>query len=147
MNYNILIIAPIIGIIAILFGLYKASYVGKQEAGDERMKEISGYIHEGAMAFLQREYKALVVFVAVLAIVLFFAINWQTAVCFIVGAIFSVLAGYIGMNTATKANVRTAQAAHTHGMGKALDIAFSGGAVMGLVVVGLGIVGLSLIHI
>ena len=147
MNYNILIIAPIIGIIAILFGLYKASYVGKQDAGNERMKEISGYIHEGAMAFLQREYKALVVFVVVLAIVLFFAINWQTAVCFIVGAIFSVLAGYIGMNTATKANVRTAQAAHTHGMSKALDIAFSGGAVMGLVVVGLGIVGISLFYL
>ncbi|CAC9934099.1 V-type H(+)-translocating pyrophosphatase [Aedoeadaptatus nemausensis] len=147
MNYNILIIAPIIGIIAILFGLYKASYVGKQDAGNERMKEISGYIHEGAMAFLQREYKALVVFVVVLAAVLFFAINWQTAVCFIVGAIFSVLAGYIGMNTATKANVRTAQAAHTHGMAKALDIAFSGGAVMGLVVVGLGIVGISLFYL
>lgn len=147
MNYNILIIAPIVGIIAILFGLYKASYVGKQDAGNERMKEISGYIHEGAMAFLQREYKALVVFVVVLAAVLFFAINWQTAVCFIVGAIFSVLAGYIGMNTATKANVRTAQAAHTHGMAKALDIAFSGGAVMGLVVVGLGIVGISLFYL
>lgn len=147
MNYNILIIAPIVGIIAILFGLYKVNYVAKQDVGSERMKEISGYIHEGAMAFLQREYKALVVFVIVLAAVLFFAINWQTAVCFVVGAFFSVCAGYIGMNTATKANVRTAQAAHTHGMGKALDIAFSGGAVMGLVVVGLGIVGISLFYL
>ncbi|MDD7363788.1 MAG: sodium-translocating pyrophosphatase [Peptoniphilus sp.] len=147
MDFNILIIAPIVGIIAILFALYKVSFVSKQDAGSERMKEISGYIHEGAMAFLQREYKALIVFVIVLALVLFFAINWQTAVCFIVGACFSVIAGYIGMNTATKANVRTAQAAHTHGMGKALDIAFSGGSVMGLVVVGLGIVGISLFYL
>ena len=147
MDFNILLIAPVVGVIAILFGLYKSSYVGKQEAGDERMKEISGYIHEGAMAFLQREYKALVVFVIALAVVLFFAINWQTAVCFIVGAIFSVLAGYVGMNTATKANVRTANAAHTSGMAKALDIAFSGGAVMGLIVVGLGILGISLFYL
>ena len=147
MDFNILLIASVVGVIAILFGLYKSSYVGKQEAGDERMKEISGYIHEGAMAFLQREYKALVVFVIALAVVLFFAINWQTAVCFIVGAIFSVLAGYVGMNTATKANVRTANAAHTSGMAKALDIAFSGGAVMGLIVVGLGILGISLFYL
>ena len=147
MDYNILFIAPVIGVIAILFGLMKSSYVGKQDPGNERMKEISGYIHEGAMAFLQREYKALVVFVVVLAAVLFFAIDWRTAVCFVVGAAFSVAAGYIGMNTATKANVRTAQAAHTHGMGKALDIAFSGGAVMGLVVVGLGIFGISAFYL
>lgn len=112
MDINILFIAPIVGIIAILFGLMKSSYVGKQDPGNDRMKEISGYIHEGAMAFLQREYKALVVFVVVLAAVLTFAIGWRTAICFIVGAIFSVTAGYIGMNTATKANVRTANAAH-----------------------------------
>ncbi len=147
MDYNILFIAPVIGVIAILFGLMKSSYVGKQDPGNERMKEISGYIHEGAMAFLQREYKALVVFVVVLAAVLFIAIDWRTAVCFVVGAAFSVAAGYIGMNTATKANVRTAQAAHAHGMGKALDIAFSGGAVMGLVVVGLGILGISVFYL
>ena len=147
MDYNILFIAPVIGVIAILFGLMKSSYVGKQDPGNERMKEISGYIHEGAMAFLQREYKALVVFVVVLAAILLFAIDWRTAVCFIVGAAFSVAAGYIGMNTATKANVRTAQAAHSHGMGRALDIAFSGGAVMGLVVVGLGILGISVFYL
>ena len=143
---NILIIAPIVGILAVLFGLYKASYVSKQEAGNERMTEIANYIHEGAMAFLMREYKALAIFVVVLFLVLFVAIGWETAVCFLVGAIFSVLAGYVGMNTATKANVRTANAAHKHGMGKALDIAFSGGAVMGLVVVGLGILGVSVFY-
>ena len=147
MDINILFIAPIVGIIAILFGLMKSSYVGKQDPGNDRMKEISGYIHEGAMAFLQREYKALVVFVVVLAAVLTFAIGWRTAVCFIVGAIFSVTAGYIGMNTATKANVRTANAAHKSGMAAALDIAFSGGAVMGLVVVGLGILGISVFYL
>lgn len=140
---NVLYVAPIVGILAILFGLYKASYVAKQDAGNERMQEIAGYIHEGAMAFLMREYKALVVFVVALAIILFFANGWQTAICFIVGALFSVSAGYAGMDTATKANVRTASAAEKHGMGKALDIAFSGGAVMGLVVVGLGILGIS----
>ena len=147
MDINILFIAPIIGIIAILFGLMKSSYVGKQDPGNDRMKEISGYIHEGAMAFLQREYKALVVFVVALAIVLTIAIGWRTAVCFIVGAIFSVTAGYIGMSTATKANVRTANAAHKKGMAAALDIAFSGGAVMGLVVVGLGILGISVFYL
>lgn len=147
MDINILFIAPIVGIIAILFGLMKSSYVGKQDPGNDRMKEISGYIHEGAMAFLQREYKALVVFVVVLAAVLTFAIGWRTAICFIVGAIFSVTAGYIGMNTATKANVRTANAAHKKGMAAALDIAFSGGAVMGLVVVGLGILGISVFYL
>lgn len=147
MDINILFIAPIVGIIAILFGLMKSSYVGKQDPGNDRMKEISGYIHEGAMAFLQREYKALVVFVVVLAVVLTLAIGWRTAICFIVGAIFSVTAGYIGMNTATKANVRTANAAHKKGMAAALDIAFSGGAVMGLVVVGLGILGISVFYL
>ena len=147
MDINILFIAPIVGIIAILFGLMKSSYVGKQDPGNDRMKEISGYIHEGAMAFLQREYKALVVFVVALAIVLTIAIGWRTAVCFIVGAIFSVTAGYIGMSTATKANVRTANAAHKKGMAAALDIAFSGGAVMGLVVVGLGILGISVFYL
>ena len=147
MDINILFIAPIVGIIAILFGLMKSSYVGKQDPGNDRMKEISGYIHEGAMAFLQREYKALVVFVVVLAAVLTFAIGWRTAICFIVGAIFSVTAGYIGMNTATKANVRTANAAHKKGMAAALDVAFSGGAVMGLVVVGLGILGISVFYL
>ncbi|MCD1147385.1 sodium-translocating pyrophosphatase [Peptoniphilus sp. KCTC 25270] len=143
---NISIIASIVGVLAILFGLYKYSYIAKQDSGNERMTEISGYIHEGAMAFLTREYKALVVFVIVLAVILFAAIGWQTAVCFVVGACFSVCAGYVGMQTATKANVRTANAAYKSGMGKALDIAFSGGAVMGLFVVGLGIIGISIFY-
>ena len=109
------------------------------------MKEISDHIHEGALAFLTSEYKILVIFVAVLFVVLGFAISWLTAVCFLIGAVFSVLAGFFGMEVATRANVRTANAAKESGMNKALSIAFSGGAVMGMSVVGLGLLGIGLI--
>ena len=143
---NILIIAPIVGVVALLFAFAKAKFVVSQDAGNDRMKEIASYIEDGAMAFLKREYKALTVFVIVLAIILAVGINIQTAVCFIFGAIFSVLAGYAGMKVATKANVRTANAAMKSGLGKALDVAFSGGVVMGMCVVGLGIIGISLAY-
>ena len=115
----------------------------KAEAGNELMQEISGHIHEGAMAFLYREYKALAVFILVVAIIIGIFLAPMTAVCFIAGAVFSILAGYCGMNVATKANVRTTAAAE-HGMPQALQIAFSGGSVMGLGVVGLGITGVAL---
>ena len=111
------------------------------------MKEIAGAIAEGAKAFLFAEYKILIIFVAVLFLILGFGINWLTAVCFIIGALLSTLAGYVGMTVATKANVRTANAAKESGMNKALSIAFSGGAVMGLCVVGFGILGLGIILI
>ena len=141
---NMLYLAPIVGVLALLFAAYKASFVSRQDAGNERMKEISSYISEGAMAFLTREYKALVVFVIVLAIILAVGLkSIPTAICFIVGAIFSVAAGYVGMKVATKANVRTTNAAWKGGLGKALDVAFSGGVVMGMCVVGLGIIGIS----
>ena len=143
---NILIVAPIVGVVALLFALAKAKFVVKQNAGNDRMKEIASHIEEGAMAFLRREYKALVIFVIVLAVILAVGINVKTAGCFIVGALFSVIAGYVGMKVATKANVRTSNAAMESGMGKALDIAFSGGAVMGMSVVGLGIFGISLAY-
>ena len=143
---DILLIAPIVGLIALVFAFVKASFVTKQAPGNERMVEISGHIHDGAMAFLKREYRALIVFVVVLFAVLGLGISWSTAICFLVGALFSVTAGYVGMTVATKANVRTANAAHESGMGKALDIAFSGGSVMGLCVVGLGIVGISILY-
>ena len=143
---DILLIAPIVGLIALVFAFVKASFVTKQTAGNERMVEISGHIHDGAMAFLKREYRALIVFVVVLFAVLGLGISWSTAIRFLVGALFSVTAGYVGMTVATKANVRTANAAHESGMGKALDIAFSGGSVMGLCVVGLGIVGISILY-
>ena len=141
---NMLYLAPIVGVLALLFAAYKASFVSRQDAGNERMKEISSYISEGAMAFLTREYKALVVFVVVLAIILAVGLkSIPTAICFVVGAIFSVAAGYVGMKVATKANVRTTNAAWKGGLGKALDVAFSGGVVMGMCVVGLGIIGIS----
>lgn len=141
---NLLLLAPCAGVLALLFAAYKASFVSKQDPGNERMKEISSYISEGAMAFLTREYKALVVFVIVLALVLAVGLkSIPTAICFVFGALFSVAAGFVGMKVATKANVRTANAAKTHGLGKALDIAFSGGAVMGMCVVGLGIIGIT----
>lgn len=139
---SLLIIAPIIGVVALLYAFYKAATISKVSAGTDRMKEISSYIHEGAMAFLTREYKTLFIFAIVLFVILGFGINWQTAICFAVGAIFSALAGFFGMTVATKANVRTANAAKESGMNKALNIAFSGGAVMGMVVVGLGLLGL-----
>ncbi len=137
-----IIIAPIVGVLALLFAFYKASSINKVDPGNERMKEISSYIHEGAMAFLAREYKSVGIFAIILFIVLGLAINWGTALAYAIGSGFSVLAGYFGMTVATKANVRTANAAKESGMNKALDVAFSGGSVMGMVVVGLGLFGL-----
>ena len=140
--------APILGICALLFAFYLTKKVGRQDAGTDRMKEIAAFIHEGARAFLTAEYKILVVFVAVLFVLIGIGIgNWVTAVCFLVGALFSTAAGYIGMNVATKANVRTAAAAKDSGMNKALSIAFSGGAVMGMCVVGFGLFGAGVVYI
>ena len=112
------------------------------------MKEIAGAIAEGARAFLMSEYKVLLVFVIVMFVVIGIGLsNWLTAVCFLVGSIFSVLAGYLGMGAATKANVRTTSAAMNSGMNAALSVAFSGGSVMGLAVVGLGLFGISIIYV
>ena len=148
MNYlQLAYAAPVLAICALVFAFYLIGKVGKQDAGTDRMKEIADYIHEGARAFLMAEYKILVVFVVVLFLLIGFGIgNWVTAVCFLVGAVFSTVAGYIGMNIATKANVRTAAAAKDSGMNKALSVAFSGGAVMGMCVVGFGLLGASLIY-
>ena len=141
---NVLLVAAGIGVLALIFAFYKASFINSQEVGNDRMKEISSHIQDGAMAFLTREYKVLVVFVIVLAIILAVGLkSIPTAICFVCGAICSVLAGFVGMKVATRANVRTANAAWKSGLGKALDIAFSGGTVMGMCVVGLGILGIS----
>ncbi|MCT4563852.1 MAG: sodium-translocating pyrophosphatase [Maledivibacter sp.] len=140
MNYAVL--APVVGIIALVFAFVLTSKINKVEVGTERMKEISSYIQEGAMAFLTREYRTLVIFAAILFVVIGVGLkSWLTAVCFLIGALFSACAGFIGMRVATKANVRTANAAKEGGMNKALSIAFSGGAVMGMAVVGLGLLG------
>ena len=138
------IVAPVVGACALVVALILAKWIGKQSAGNDRMKEISGFIHEGAMAFLGREYRTMIVVVVVLTVILGFALSWITAVLYIFGAAFSVLAGYFGMQVATKGNVRTAAAAESGGMNKALKVAFRSGAVMGLCVVGLGILGVGL---
>lgn len=143
-----LYLVAVFGVIALLFAAFLAARVNKQDAGNERMKEISTAISEGARAFLFSEYKILIIFVAILFVLIGVGIgNWLTAICFVVGALFSTLAGYFGMTVATKANVRTANAAVEGGMAKALSIAFSGGAVMGMCVAGFGVLGVSLIYI
>jgi K(+)-stimulated pyrophosphate-energized sodium pump len=139
---------PAFGILALLFVFLKNNWVAKQEVGSEKMARIAKNIADGAMSFLKAEYKILSIFVVAVAVLLFFkgsneeGSNGMVAVSFVVGAICSALAGFIGMRVATKANVRTTQAARTS-LGRALEVAFAGGAVMGLGVVGLGVLGLS----
>ncbi|QZY57321.1 sodium-translocating pyrophosphatase [Crassaminicella profunda] len=144
MNFEIL--APIIGVVALIFAYTLSAKINKVAVGTDRMKEISTYIHEGAMAFLTREYRILVPFAVIICIVVGVAISWKSAICFIIGAFFSALAGFFGMQVATKANVRTANAAKEGGMTKALSVAFNGGAVMGMAVVGLGLLGLGTLY-
>ena len=139
-------LAAAFGVLALLFAGYQIGKVSRCDAGSERMREIAGFIHEGAKAFLMAEYRILIFFVAALCILIGFGISWISAVSFLVGALFSTAAGYIGMNTATKANVRTAEAAQSRGMNGALSVAFSGGAVMGMCVVGFGLLGASVIY-
>ncbi|MCQ2604294.1 MAG: sodium-translocating pyrophosphatase [Spirochaetia bacterium] len=138
-----------IAVIAAAIGLAVAFILGKwvcsSDAGTKRMIEISGYIREGAFAFLKREYKTMVIVIAALFLLIGFALSWTTAVLYLFGAVLSVLAGFFGMNVATRGNVRTAAAAKDSGMNKALKIAFRSGAVMGLCVSGLGLLGLGII--
>lgn len=148
MNESLIYLAPVAGVLALIFAYFLViSKINTVDAGTERMKEIANYIQEGAMAFLRREYKTLVIFVLVLGAVIAVGINPLTAVCFVIGCTFSALAGYFGMRVATKANVRTANAAQVSGMNKALSVAFSGGAVMGMCVVGLGLFGVSVLYL
>ena len=144
---NLAILAPVLGVAALLFAAYLSKRVSNQDAGTDRMKEIAAFIHEGAQAFLMAEYKILIVFVAVLFVLIGFGISWPTSLAFLLGALFSTIAGYCGMNVATKANVRTAAAAKDSGMNKALSVAFSGGAVMGMCVVGLGLLGCGIVYL
>jgi K(+)-stimulated pyrophosphate-energized sodium pump len=144
---NLIYLVPVMGAIGLLYTFLKFSWVSKQDAGTDRMKEISNYIAEGAMAFLKAEWKILTYFVVIAGVLLAFMgtrnpnSHWGIAVSFIIGAFFSALAGYIGMRIATKANVRTAQAARTS-LSKALAVSFTGGSVMGLGVAGLAVLGL-----
>jgi K(+)-stimulated pyrophosphate-energized sodium pump len=143
---NLLLWVPIAGAVGLVFAFYLAKKVSSADPGNDRMKEIAQAIQEGAMAFLSREYRSLVIFVIILFFVITFAIDVQTAISYVVGSFASALAGFIGMNIATKANVRTTNAARK-GTNEALTIAFSGGAVMGLSVVGLGLFGLGILYI
>ncbi len=146
MNMEIILwLAPVIGAISLIFALFISAKINKEEAGNDRMKELAKAIQEGAMAFLKREYRSLAIFVLIVFIALAWQINIGTGISFLVGAISSAVAGYIGMNVATRANVRTANAARK-GLSPALKIAFNGGAVMGLSVVGLGILGLGILY-
>ena len=145
MGQNIIYIIPVFGILALLFTLWRSIWVGKQEVGTEKMAKIAAHISKGAMAFLKAEYKVLAIFVIVVFALLSFTADpgvssWLVGISFIIGAICSALAGFIGMRVATKANVRTTNAAR-HSLGKALEVAFGGGSVMGLGVVGLGVLG------
>lgn len=144
---GMLVLAPIAGIIALVFAVILAAIIKKSDPGNEKMVEIMGYIHEGAMAFLLREYKVLAIFIVILtAIIGIFLNSWLTAFCFVLGALFSILAGFFGMNVATMANARTANAAQK-GQNQALGIAFKGGTVMGMCVVGLGLFGVGVLYI
>ncbi|MCD6155620.1 MAG: sodium-translocating pyrophosphatase [Candidatus Atribacteria bacterium] len=142
---GVVLFAPIAGLIAVLFALSLAHKINRYSPGNERMQEISKAIQEGAMAFLKREYSFLIFFVIVMFIVLGFARNWVTAVCFLVGAFCSALAGFAGMRIATRSNARTTQAA-TEGVNQALKVAFSAGAFMGMCVVGFGLLGLGILY-
>ena len=144
---KLLYAVPVIGVISLVVALLLKSWIGKQDEGNDRMKEISGYIREGAMAFLGREYKMVAAFAVALLIIIGVFIGVPSAIACLFGAAFSVLAGFIGMKTATDANVRTTNAASQGGMPAALKIAFRGGAVMGLCVVGLGLLGVSVVFI
>ena len=139
------IIAVVAAIIGLVVAVGLASWISKADEGNDRMKEIAGFIREGAMAFLAREYKVMVIVIAVLFLLIGFFISWITGILYVCGALLSVLAGFFGMKVATLGNVRTAYAAEESGMNKALKIAFRSGAVMGLAVTGLGLFGLGLV--
>lgn len=149
---DLFVLVPIFGVIALLYTFFQSNWVSKQNAGNEKMKIISGHIADGAMAFLKAEYKVLTYFVVIVAILL--AVmgmtnansHWSIGLAFVVGAIFSALAGFIGMKIATKANVRTAEAARTS-LSKALKVSFAGGSVMGMGVAGLAVLGLGSLYL
>ena len=149
---NILYLVPAIAIFGLIVMAIQGSWVRKQPKGNERMTEIATYIHEGALAFLNAEYRLLAIFVVIAGAVLAYVstlvenTHWFIVVAFVIGAIFSAVAGNIGMRIATEANVRTAEAAKTS-LSKALKVSFTGGTVMGLGVAGLAVFGLSVIFI
>ena len=147
---NLIYILPVFGVVGLLYMLYLKAWVQKQDAGDDKMQKLAGYIKEGAMAFLKAEYRMLAIFVVIAGILLGVVsmmvetTHWFIVIAFVIGATFSAVAGNIGMRIATDANVRTTQAARTSLM-KALKVSFTSGTVMGLGVAGLAVFGLSTI--
>ena len=144
---NLVLLTAITGAIGIMFAAGLAYFrINKSKKGNEEMERISKYIQKGAITFLRREYTYLGIFVLLVFIIFIFTFGLKVAISFILGALFSATAGIVGMLVATKSNVKTAQAALTGGLQKALTLAFSGGAVMGMTVVGLGLLGLSILY-
>ena len=143
---NLLYVPILTGIIAIVVVYLISRGILSKDPGNDKMKEVSGYIEEGALSFLKKEYSYLAVFIIIVALAIWIFLQFETAIAFVVGALFSIIAGFVGMRIAVKSNVRTAQAAK-QGMKGALSIAFSGGSVMGLCVVGLGLIGLGFFSI
>ncbi|MDD5038821.1 MAG: sodium/proton-translocating pyrophosphatase, partial [Dehalococcoidales bacterium] len=157
MAFELWLLAPIFAAVSIFAGFYFSYYLSKQDSGTAKMKEISGWIREGAMAFLRREYTTLAYFVGGMAILLLVFLpapiwstanpskNVQLALAYIFGAVLSALAGFVGMNMSTRANAKSANAAR-ESLSKALTVGFRGGAVMGLMVVGSGLLGVSIVY-
>jgi K(+)-stimulated pyrophosphate-energized sodium pump len=134
-------LAPFLGILSLVIAFLIYRYVKKQPNGNALMQELEGMIHEGAMAFLKKEYSVLAIFIIIVFILLGWAISWNTALAFVTGALCSIAAGYSGMTSATRGNSRTAEAANKHGQAKALNVSYFAGSVMGLAVAGLGLLG------
>ena len=141
------LLPPIIGVMGLFAAKYTYDQVKKFPEGEGKVVDIGNQIHLGAMVFMRREYKMLSIFAAVLMVLLFIFLDWQTAFSFLLGALASGTAGYIGMNTATRANMRTTTAAHNEGAASALTVAFFGGSIMGLSVAALGLLGLGIVFL